>query len=144
METDTFLDTSCVLGMPYTYSHWISTQPCKVDMIVLICYVRRLMLTEIKQIASSHSAGKQGGKRRFKLSPVAGCPCSHQLYTGAPGETTTAISDPHTLPAFLPHRHGPLPLSHLQVLPPCFSDPYRADPGFLPSQQGTTFYVTAL
>lgn len=40
-------------------------------MIVLINYLRRLMHTEIKEIASSHSAGKWEGERSFKLSPVA-------------------------------------------------------------------------
>lgn len=138
-------DTYCVLGMPHTCCHWISTQPCKADMIVLICYVRRLMLTEIKQIASSHSAGKQEGERgsssSVHLPPVPmHSPFQHQ---GSWRNYCRCLqpSQPWSFPS--PYM-GLYLWATLKLLPPCFTDPYRAGPGFLPSQQGTTFYVTAL
>lgn len=69
-ENRHLLDTSCVLAMLHACFHKSPLSP-EVDMIVLINYLRRLMHTEIKEIASSHSAGKREGERSFKLSPVA-------------------------------------------------------------------------
>lgn len=143
-ENRPLLDTYCVLGMPHTCCHWISTQPCKADMIVLICYVRRPMLTEIKQIASSHSAGKQEGERgssSVHLPPVPmHLPFQHQ---GSWRNYRSCLQPSH--PSSFPSLYMGLYLrATLKLLPPCFTDPYRAGPGSLPSQQGTTFYVTAL
>lgn len=97
-ENRHLLDTYCVPGMSHTCSHWIFTQPCKVDTAVLIYHMRRLILHEIKQIALSHSAGKWVGEQGFKLRSSWHQPSwSWHHATWTPGETNVGVSGPCTL-----------------------------------------------
>lgn len=126
--------------MLHACSHWVSTQ------------IRLSSLTTwggwcTQRLRRSPQVTQLGSKKGNEVQTQSSChwgPWSCHINTGAPGKTTVAVSDLHILQTFLWHRMGLYLWASLTFLLSSFPDPDRAGPGFLPSQQGTTFYVTTL